>query len=96
VTMTDDLPTYRSMRALFAEVARLREVQEADNPRCAEAARNLHLLAATIGDVPAEVNLRLNDACERVGVAVVARQTIEIVIGRRAGARVIRVGDRVL
>jgi hypothetical protein len=79
--VSDELPTARSLRALFSQIAVLREYQEADDPRCADAACNLHLLAATVADVPAEVIVRLNDACERVGVAVVARQTIEIVVG---------------
>ena len=81
VEMTDDLPTVKSMRALFSQIAMLREVQDAENPRCAEAARCLHMLAATVADVPAELIVRLDDVCGRVGVATVARQVIEIVIG---------------
>jgi hypothetical protein len=62
-----ELPTARSMRQLFSQIALLREYQEAEDPRCADAARNLHLLAATTAEVPAYVILRLNDACARVG-----------------------------
>jgi hypothetical protein len=76
-----ELPTARSMRALFSQIALLREYQEADDPRCAEAARNLHLLAATTSEVPADVLLRLSEACERVSPATVAQLTLEIVIG---------------
>jgi hypothetical protein len=40
--------TYRSTRALFSQIGMLRECQG-----CAEAAGNLHLLAATVDSVPA-------------------------------------------
>lgn len=76
-----ELPTALSMRELFSQIALLREYQEAENPRCGDAARNLRLLAATTAEVPVEVILRLNDACARVGPATVARQTMEMVIG---------------
>jgi hypothetical protein len=69
------------MRQLFSQIALLREYQQDENPRCADAARNLHHLAATTAEVPADVILRLNDTCERVGPATVAQQTLEMVIG---------------
>jgi hypothetical protein len=32
-----ELPTARSMRQLFSQIALLREYQDADDPRCADA-----------------------------------------------------------
>jgi hypothetical protein len=74
----DEQPTERSMRELFLEIARVRGYVQ-DGSRH-DAVRCLRLMAATVGDVPADVVLRLNDACERVGSAVVAQRTLAMVI----------------
>jgi hypothetical protein len=77
--MSNELPTVHTMRELFSQIAALREFQQ-DASR-ADAVRCLHRLAATVGDVSPDTILRLNDACERVGPATVAQQTLEMVIG---------------